>query len=682
LLSSPADSGPGEEQVDLRTSCDRYLRILDGNIIYVHIAPQLAKLRQKIAVPCDAAVDRIVANNMIASQEKQEYLGSLGISIDWLQTGFMEEVQAAEELSTVDGFPFETTATVYDIEPQVICSKGADTICPVDGRLGSSYVHALLELQKKQEIPPDVVGPANYMLSYGWGYKVKDIVDTLADFCETNSLDPKTTYVWICCLCNNQHRVQERLKTGETVPFEEFRQVFYNNVTTIKNILAMMAPWNKPYYLTRVWCIFELFTASTNPDCNLTILMPPEEKKALEQQLLSQHGKGIDALFETLAATKVENASASIEADKEAILKLIQEQGEGAYDTLNHGVNELLRKWVVQVISSVAAEWDTNKNANQSERAADMFLFIGKTLDHIGYLDDALVEFRKALAIHLKVHGDQHPSTAISYNNIGSVLKSQGNYEDALVEYRKALAIKLQVYGDQHPDTAISYNNIGLVLYDQGNYEDALVEYRKALAIQLQVYGDQHPDTATSYNNIGLVLNDQGHYEDALVEYRKALAIDLKVHGDQHPALPLPTTILDLFCLSQGHYEDALVEYRKALAIQLQVYGDQHPDTATSYNNIGLVLSDQGNYEDALVEYRKALAIRLKVYGDQHPDTAISYNNIGVVLKNQGHYEDALVEYRKALAIRSQSPWRPTPRHSRCPKEYSQLFGASYTLAS
>ena len=93
--------------------------------------------------------------------------------------------------------------------------------------------------RRRKKIPPNVVGPAHYMLSYGWGQEVKDIVDTLMDFYESNNLDPKTTYVWICCLCNYQHRVQERLKKGEIVPFEEFRQDFYKNVTTIKNILTM-----------------------------------------------------------------------------------------------------------------------------------------------------------------------------------------------------------------------------------------------------------------------------------------------------------------------------------------------------------------------------------------------------------------------------------------------------------
>ena len=35
------------------------------------------------------------------------------------------------------------------------------------------------------------------------------ILDTLDDFCLTKDRNPQTTYVWMCCLCINQHRVME-----------------------------------------------------------------------------------------------------------------------------------------------------------------------------------------------------------------------------------------------------------------------------------------------------------------------------------------------------------------------------------------------------------------------------------------------------------------------------------------
>jgi hypothetical protein len=90
----------------------------------------------------------------------------------------------------------------------------------------------------------------------GRSYRIKDIVETLEEKCEANERDPKRIYVWIDCLCNNPHRVDE------DVSFEESRDIFGTIVTNVGTMWSMMkAPWDDPEYLKRVWCNFEMFTA-------------------------------------------------------------------------------------------------------------------------------------------------------------------------------------------------------------------------------------------------------------------------------------------------------------------------------------------------------------------------------------------------------------------------------------
>ncbi len=50
-------------------------------------------------------------------------------------------------------------------------------------------------------------GRATIMLSYTWGYTFGAIGSALMAFCAKDGLDPRTTHVWICCMCINQHRV-------------------------------------------------------------------------------------------------------------------------------------------------------------------------------------------------------------------------------------------------------------------------------------------------------------------------------------------------------------------------------------------------------------------------------------------------------------------------------------------
>ena len=275
---------------------------------------------------------------------------------------------------------------------------------------------------------------------------------------------------------------------------------------------------------------------------------------------------------------------------------------------------------------------------------------IGRVLNSLGEYEEALRLLNIAHELNLK-YRPESGEAATSYNNIGFVYDAQGNYTKALECHNKALAIRLKVLGENHPDTATSYNNIGAVYYNQGNYAKALEYYNKALAIELKVLGETHPSTATSYNNIGAVYYNQGNYAKALEYYEKALVICLKVYGENHADTATSYNNIGLVYDAQGNYAKALEYHHKALAIVKKAYGENHPLTATSYNNIGLVYGNQNIYAKALEYREKALAIFLKIHGENHPDIAASYYNIGVGFYRSGKKEEARDHLRKAVEI-------------------------------
>ncbi len=125
-------------------------------------------------------------------------------------------------------------ATVYAIKDAVIKKKGAEMTCPEDGQIGTAYVNCLEG--------EDHVGKANVMLSYAWGNKVEDICNALDRHCKENGLNPKRTYIWICCLCNNQHRFDEEKS------FDELEQIFRDKVEGIGNVVSLFSPWDAPIY--------------------------------------------------------------------------------------------------------------------------------------------------------------------------------------------------------------------------------------------------------------------------------------------------------------------------------------------------------------------------------------------------------------------------------------------------
>ena len=166
----------------------------------------------------------------------------LGVSVAYLNSqAFQQDLQNA-------GIDY-STAKIFHMEPKLKSSdygllrrKGHYIICPRDGKLGAAYVDS---------IDPKYVGPANVMLSYSWGYAIQDVVKSLVAKCQRDEKDPNEIFCWICCFCNNQHRI------GKTkVSFDDFRATFYGIVTSVKVVWSLMTPWNKPGYLERILVYF------------------------------------------------------------------------------------------------------------------------------------------------------------------------------------------------------------------------------------------------------------------------------------------------------------------------------------------------------------------------------------------------------------------------------------------
>ncbi|CAB9529597.1 Kinesin light chain [Seminavis robusta] len=579
------------------------------------------------------------------SHVQSTQLDTLGVSVFHLEHFFLEkEVCASNHAST--GKFLSKESKVYDIEdlrgpPGVIRSKSANTVCPVDKKMGAAYVHCLEG--------DDHVGEATHMLSYSWDYAIGDIVDTLTDFCLRNNLNPKRTYIWICCLCVNQHRVVQsstQQKSGMIAPAKvDFFAIFGERVKKIGHLLAMMAPWKAPIYTTRVWCIFEIFTAHTTDGCEVDIVMPPKEKQSLEQDVLDNEG-GINALYETLGNTKVENAKASVKSDRLAILTKVK--SDVGYSVLNHRVNDLLRGWMHGVLTQLV---ETRENTNDEDYVA-FCNKVGSILLANGEHNAAMKLHQTALEICDTVLGKNRIETADSYDSLGSVLHAMGDYQGALAKYEEALAIRLSVLVKNHLSVAGSNNNIGSVLQEMGDYEGALAKYEKALAIKLSALGKNHPLAATTHNNIGSVLYKMGDYEGALAKYEEALAIRLSALGKNHPDVATTHIFIGAVLSKMGDYEGALAKYEEALAIQLSALGKNHPDVAVSYNNIGSVLQEMGDFDGALTKYEEALAIILSAHGKNHPLESAAYYNIGGVMYRMGDYSGALLKFEGCLAIR------------------------------
>ena len=547
---------------------------------------------------------------------------TLGISVGYLKDGFLQEVLDAGMSKDSKIYEIEDLSEPY--VNGIIRAKGANQLCPIDGHKGASYVHSL-------GLDSDKVGQATFMLSYSWGYTIGDIVDTLLDHCKSQKLNPYRTYVWICCLCVNQHRVVENRLQGKEVPFQEFRKLFYHRVTTIGHILAMMSPWFQPAYLTRVWCVFEIFTAASHKTSrvNVTIVMPPREKVDMIKAIIGDVHAGIDQLYTMLANTKIENANASVEDDKTNILKVVNDGH--SYKALNLRVNELLRAWVRDTIADVSSKVISNHKALHSAQTACAFNNFGHLFFRNGEVDLALQHYQNALQQSFGANID--PRIRIqTYNNIGKTLTVKGEYDAACRLLRDALAMSDHCFGSNHIESAQSHEHIGTVMKQRGRPDVALQEYQLALSIRLREHGMNHHETVVSYTNIGCILKDRCDYQTAIKNFRKARTIREGLFGTNHPDWATSCCNIGDILLVTGKYTDAVQEYQKACNIYETVLGTNHITTAQIYGKIGLVLGYLGRHLDARGYLNEALVIHESLLGKDHFLTGKIYEKLGLLL--------------------------------------------------
>lgn len=203
---------------------------------------EVASVRAELAdsngrVSCESYIQWIYPDR--DSKSSREHGENKALSVHYLSTQFVREVETSGPYSVA-----WQEATIRDIEDNVICAKGKTVWCNRHNMEGASYVDSVDDAH---------VGHATHMLSYTWSYKVSDIVSTLAQFCVDKPREQAETFVWMCCVCVNQHFVRAERAKGQEVSFDTLSTIFEQRIRSIGSVLVLVAPWRSPENLTRVW---------------------------------------------------------------------------------------------------------------------------------------------------------------------------------------------------------------------------------------------------------------------------------------------------------------------------------------------------------------------------------------------------------------------------------------------
>uniref|UniRef100_A0A7S1WXY6 Uncharacterized protein n=1 Tax=Alexandrium catenella TaxID=2925 RepID=A0A7S1WXY6_ALECA len=462
-----------------------------------------------------------------------------GVSVHHLSTDFMRQVE---------GVGLGRDSKVYDVEPLVIRPPGEQMWCPRDGQLGAAYVDTLRG--------EDNAGKSTIMLSYTWGYPIGDIVDSLVAYCQREELDPKRVYVWICCMCVNQHEVIGTSMAGHTVSFEDFQEVFGSRVRDIGHVVPLMTPWNNPRYLTRVWCVYEMYTA-INSSVKTSIIMPPKEEEAFRKALREQ--TGLDDVWRDLGNVDAESAQASVEADRKNILALVEKSP--GFKEFNSAVVIKLKSWMVDSSEGYLRMGLEGVATVDDSALLGVCLSVNKMLRWSGEYDRASALLERAAR---RVASVDSADAANLLRQVGILRRKSRDFAGAGEALAQARGISERIGGMRTPDGALLLMNMGILQAEQ-NIDGAASLFSQAedLAAELKLL---------ETNIAGLTYQWWGYFErrrnclDRAEElYAKAVKAFEKTGALKTPLGKSMNQELGELKQAQGDLRGALEHYEKAL---------------------------------------------------------------------------------------------------------------------
>eukprot|EP00928_Gymnodinium_smaydae_P000007 TRINITY_DN10004_c0_g1_i4.p1 TRINITY_DN10004_c0_g1~~TRINITY_DN10004_c0_g1_i4.p1 ORF type:complete len:492 (-),score=65.37 TRINITY_DN10004_c0_g1_i4:130-1605(-) len=174
-----------------------------------------------------------------------------------------------------------------------------------------------------------LLGKPTCMVCHAWSYNFEMLVSIISNYHgEIAMLDPDPQYFFIDVFSMNQHDLAEVM--GRPIEGDdkqhEIERILQDNLTRAVScsgrVLLALDPWEKPVTLTRSWCLYEIYTAhctGTPLDVFFSESALCEFKNELEDNTVQ-----LEALF---CAVDVRNATATVQADQDMILGLMEEVG-------------------------------------------------------------------------------------------------------------------------------------------------------------------------------------------------------------------------------------------------------------------------------------------------------------------------------------------------------------------
>lgn len=627
----------------------------------------------------------------------------------------------------------------------------------------SAFVEALPAYVQLVEIngqqAQDEQQPSEYMYAcHAWDCMFYDVVNQLL----SSMNDSATQYVWLDVLMVNQ-RSLNHTDFGISHLLVALKPVLEKS----KSVALIIPDAVLSLPLVRSWCLYELFQAISN-NIPLNIVMScgcqrgteswRQEIQEFTKQVFNINADNSDCDSKTEKQTLLESMgpdatiflkNALMAAAASELLKTqasrsdrleIQEEVRACYsikDESDSGCRplevsvervlaeneEFLHEGAFteakeRLFQAVSTQERRILQQNDNIREDDLILLhsaLGRVNREGGELQQAEVEFRRALELSESIHGADHATTFECAGNLGNVVIAMGNSDDALKLSRQAWAGFTSCYGPQDSRTIQAQFNLSIILDSVGLHSESSSLCKGVVNWRQDRLGATHPSTLNAILALANTLRRLRQFQRAEDLYERVLAVREKIFGHEHPEVHNVLVRMAQCKSEAGHAALAMTLYNRAHAtatspqMQQQMYsppssssskgnrgrGLMEADVATlsvgedavhslmavgrfqeaedlcrklvaSFSNtdnpftlrcrhqLSVILESHHNLSEAAHHMQVVVSGRSRVLGDTHPDTIDSKYHFANQLRGLDRLEESEVLYREVLQHRRQ----------------------------
>jgi eukaryotic-like serine/threonine-protein kinase len=168
----------------------------------------------------------------------------------------------------------------------------------------------------------------------------------------------------------------------------------------------------------------------------------------------------------------------------------------------------------------------------------------GRLLYLLGRVPEAVVQFRKSLALSERYFPTDDSSNAPTYVNLAVVSGAAGQREAADTFSLKGIESARRAHGTEHPVMANALSVRASALEALGRLDEAGATFRDAMDVKRRILGPEHVSYATTAANYAELLLQVKRYREAATVAREVVV--LRGRSLEDTALPLQSAMIYL----------------------------------------------------------------------------------------------------------------------------------------